>query len=676
MALGAGCDQKRVTEYVPGVSTQLTVPRDVKAICIDISVKGASQWSQGYKAYDGKVQLPRSLGNFAQTNAAITNVNGPVTYTIVGVLNDQIDDPYFQNCLNSTVGKDNAKILRRSRQPYITDEVLFLPMPLKFSCYDKDCPDKEQTCKGGVCVSATLTEEQVKATLKPYTPELLDGTGSDCFHDRNYLADVNGAPQPFIGCMSTAQAAITIDAATCKYAVPGSRSAPAPLPLKIEGAPSIPTLSAEDLDKNQGVNVEVVYDGGRVREILDLDAQEGFFVPDGSKPETRQIFQLAPGLCDLVKGVGADGKATTHRITAVRAAGLCRSKLASQPLCANDQLSAMGVTPDGLKPTPEPPSICSSKQLTPPRSGLVVLVDNTPVHKAFFDALKNTTIDPANEETLVLPAVKGALSAPAFDNTDIGLVYAPGTPDHLCALDPPDKALGPARSVRDPILADLTSKALAPSSPPKIGAALARAYAALQGGDYFKRAVLVLGNNGFIETASCAGKDPVAEATAAKNDPKSVLTYVMQLTNQPPKPDPSVSTWDADTLANAGGTDTAAYRATDGTAKFQKIVNTLATCVYDTAGGDQLKDTDTVMYTSPLTAQSTELKRNAACTKEGVAGEGWGSTPTASGQRIFLCEDSCKAYQAVLAQATTFSTVYKQPPLAVPVFGIKKCDSP
>ena len=65
----SGCDAKKQTEYVAGVSTQVQVPRDLKAIRVDVSVGGVVQFCRGYRVYDGKVQLPRSLGDFHGSEA-------------------------------------------------------------------------------------------------------------------------------------------------------------------------------------------------------------------------------------------------------------------------------------------------------------------------------------------------------------------------------------------------------------------------------------------------------------------------------------------------------------------------------------------------------------------------------------------------------------------------------
>src|SRR5207245_3531680 len=56
-----------------------------------------------------------------------------------------------------------ARVLRRSRQPYAANRILYLPMPLRYSCYDVDCECDDRTdpakcprvkhpeCSGGDC---------------------------------------------------------------------------------------------------------------------------------------------------------------------------------------------------------------------------------------------------------------------------------------------------------------------------------------------------------------------------------------------------------------------------------------------------------------------------------------------------------------------------------------------
>ena len=336
----SGCDAKKQTEYVAGVSTQVQVPRDLKAIRVDVSVGGVIQFCRGYRVYDGKVQLPRSLGELPASGKPGSD---PITVTVSGFteeFSETAGRDVFDNCTSVApkVGLESqgTRILRRSRQPYVLDSVLFLPMALRYSCYDKECANESDTCKGGRCVDAKIDESK----LPKYSDDLVDGTGANCF--------------PASTCFAAGVPAVVVDPNDCTYALPNTPSAPKPVP----GAPPIPLMSPGD-----GINVEVTYDGGLSREILDKDPEEGFTIPDPTKP---QRFRLAPGLCDLVKGVDDKGVDTKHRVTAIRATGLCRAKGPFQPLCANDQLAAMG-TPDGISGNVGP-AACVATQLNAAKS--------------------------------------------------------------------------------------------------------------------------------------------------------------------------------------------------------------------------------------------------------------------------------------------------------------------
>jgi hypothetical protein len=669
----SGCDAKHVTEYVPGVSTQVNVPRDLKWVRVAISVGGVPQFCQPYKVYDGKVLLPKSLGNFAASAATITN--GPVTYSIAGLLVDEdiSGQQDFSVCAGAKVNEDKVRILRRSRQVYIEDKTLFLPMPLKYSCYDKACDDsggEEQTCKGGKCVPATLTDAEI-AALKPYTQDLIDGTGGDCFAARCLLSPVPlpGNPTP----VPLPLPAVLVNEDTCVYAVANTPSADGLL------LPGIQNQYFPGPSGGDGVNVEVVYDGGLVTEILDLDPQEGFTIPDPSKP---QRFQLAPGLCEQVKGIDSDKKATAHRITAIRASAVCRSKRIDQPLCADDQLAAMGADTNGIAKD-QSPGVCAVTELKPPQSVLMVVADNTTAHQAFYTALANNTVDPNNEDTLVQPAIKGALSDPAFERTDIGLIYAPG--QNQCKPGDPEKVPVVAGTARDPILQDLNDKGKALlAGPPALGGALERAYTYLRRPEYasyFRKAVLVLANEGFDDDASCGPtNNPLKVADTAFKDVDPILTYVMQLTKIPDKP--TGTPWDADKLAAAGGTGTAAYRSKDAQNRFEDVVDALGTCVYDTDNNDASpKDGDVVAFTTPFpvdpSKDTTKLTFNSSCNGDAVGnGDGWGfSLVQKTGKkRVYLCPNSCKAYRDVLKQTTQFAAIYQQPPIPVPVFQYRLAD--
>ena len=112
----SGCDAKKQTEYVAGVSTQVRVPRDLKSIRIDVSVGGVVQFCRGYKAYDGKVLLPKSLGELPSQGSPGPD---PITVTVSGFTEDFSEsngNPVFDNCTSVApkVGdKSGTRIIAR-----------------------------------------------------------------------------------------------------------------------------------------------------------------------------------------------------------------------------------------------------------------------------------------------------------------------------------------------------------------------------------------------------------------------------------------------------------------------------------------------------------------------------------------------------------------------------------
>jgi hypothetical protein len=687
-AVGSGCQANKATEYVAGISTQVSVPRDLKAIRIDVSVGGFTTFCGGYRVYDGKVLLPRSLGAFATSKAAQTT--GPVQYSIMGVTDADTASALFTDCgTQLQVGKDNVRVLRRSRQPYIPDEIRFIPMPLKYSCFDTQCAD-EETCKGGKCVPATLSLEQAKAAFPLYAPDLVDGTNGNCFNATM--------------CLGLAAPAVIVDPDTCTYAVANSASAPPPVSPLVDPFRQPCDTAADCINKSActiidssivapdkpgrcdalppntpwaGTNVEVVYDGGKNREVLDLDQDEGFSFSDPAKP---QQFRLAPGLCEMVKGVDDKGNPTKHRITAIRARGTCQPKRLPQPICADDQNAEMGVDKGGLAVNPNPPNDCTAVQLKPPHAALMVLVDNTQDHQAFFDAQQ-------------LAAVELPLRDPAFAQTDIGLQFTPGAAACTATM-PPDVPLELAADVRqtiiDKLLAYATNPSLLVAGTPKLEGALSSAYktlASLSNDTYFKRAVIVLENRNFAtdecNTLPGTAIDDATNALASTSDPtKSISTYVIQLAKAPDQPSvDSPMDPEANHLNQVGSTNppsTADARGTKKNAKdaFQRIINTLATCVYDVDDANAPEADDTISYSNPVTGITTKIPANGACTGENVAGEGWGFGTAVGKRRIFLCNNSCTDYQNVLAQASDYALLYGQPPLAVPIFAHKASCEP
>lgn len=630
----SGCESKQQTEYVAGVSTQVKVPRDLQYIRLSVSVGGVRTFCRAYPVYNGRVQLPRSLGTYALNDPA---QSGPITYQIIGYTEklqegEELDD--FA-CADK-VGEKGARILRRSRQPYVKDEILFLPMPLKYSCYDTACEGDDKTCKGGKCVDSTISNP--KDVFPKYTPDLVDGTGGACFSLQ--------------ACMGAALPAIPVNLADCTYAIPNTSSAPATqngFPNPFQPPPGSPPAG-------EGVNVEVTYDGGYVREVLDKDPDEGFTIPDPTKP---QQFRLAPGLCDMVKGnVNTAGK----RITAVRASPTCRPKGLAQPICQNDAFTAMGLTPEGASTDSTEATGCSATELKPPRTGLVVVIDSTKEHESFF-----TGAD-------VQFAVKLALQDPAFYRADIGIVYSSGAASCGGSNATVSVPLESAGTVVPKIQTSIQSEKAAMATRtegtevPRFDEGLRLAYESLAANTtYFRRAVILIGERSF-EGNDCT---PAKNAAARANEAKPTETYVFDLagnTNDPFIPP------DADVLATAGGTAPAIDSrggnkapAKDG---FQRVIERLATCVYDApANADSLPNDAVLSYNDPTIPS---IVRNvgpaASCTDGSQNVSGWGR---GSDGRIYICGQACTDYRVSLKNAALVTLPFGQPAPAMPVFAHK-----
>lgn len=659
----AGCEPAKQTQYVAGISTQVQVPRDLKTVRVDVTVGGIVTFCQAYPVFDGKVLLPKSLGTYPVDTDKIAS---PVTVSVVGFTDSYDEGNAAMGSCTSTapkVGSNGIRVLRRSRQPYLKDQTLFLPMGLKFGCYDTDCETgggEEKTCKAGRCLSAATDT----STLVPFSPELLDGSGGGCFH--------------LDACMEAGVPPAVVNGDDCTYAIPNTASAPlaaAENPIKTPG---------------EGLNVEVTYDGGSVVELLDLDKDEGFFVPDPAKP---QQFRLAPGLCDQVKGFGPDPqkpnetRETPHRITGVRASALCAPKRAHQPICSTDALKRMGTDANGQSLTSSSPDKCQARELKPSPSALVILSDDTQGNKDLFE-----------DATAGLSFIQTALKDPAFANTEIALAFYPGSNDACTVEANPITIRGNARAKQTEIFDGLRTHAVrtVAGEAPKLDGQLKDVYAFLQTPEfqaYNKRGVLVLGNrklNPAVGPQNTCSATPASLADAALKSSAPVQTYALLLTYDPAAPkdkaDPAqVSAFnEATALALAGGSP-GAYDARGGNSEkapafdaLRKITADLATCVYDVPKAGKFTTDSTLAYTDAVAVPAKPAQKipfNGACASETSSASGWNFTD-GSQTRIRVCGQACTDYRSVLSTAQQYAALYLKPSQAVPMFWYNNPCSP
>jgi hypothetical protein len=300
VALGAiwtGCAPDNPTEFVAGISTQVQIPKEMRSVRIDIAINEVPYACYQHKAYNGRVVLPRTLGvvnppERGDDRSTITiSIYGFTASIDAGENKDGVVPAALLDCgaqVEVGAGQEQARVLRRSRQPYRQGHILYVPMPLRYSCFDVNCPEG-QTCKGGQCAAADVVSE----TLAEYSDDLLNGNTNTCFSSTR--------------CLGAAVPPTLLDPARCLYST------------QTDG---------------DGLNVRAIYDGF-VSEVLDEDRDEGFYIPDPAKPNE---FQLAPGLCNpnAVKKI--------LNITASRA---CPQKRVTQPMC-NDTAEVLIPAPSAL----------------------------------------------------------------------------------------------------------------------------------------------------------------------------------------------------------------------------------------------------------------------------------------------------------------------------------------
>jgi hypothetical protein len=438
----------------------------------------------------------------------------------------------------------------------------------------------------------------------------------------------------------------------CTYAVANTPSMPATL----EG---FPNPFPAGTPAGDGVNVEVTYDGGYVREVLDKDPDEGFTIPDPAKP---QQFRLAPGLCAMVKGDPSESP--TKRITALRASATCRPKTITQPICKDDALVTMGLDPEGASTDDADVQGCSAIELKPPRTGLVVAIDKTKEHESFF-----TGAD-------VQFAINLALQDPAFYRADIGIVYSAGP--LACGAStsnvavPLESAISVVPKIKAAIEGEKTTIAAKSEGTeiPRLDEALRLSYEALNANPaYFRRAVILIGERDFVNNTCPV--DPTEGAKARVQSAKpAVETFVFDLAGN--SNDPTAPA-DAFELADAAGTPMTDSRGTNkGPAKegFQRVVERLATCVYDAPQNSQaLPDGGTLSYNDPnLPSIVRSIPYDATCTDGTQNVSGWGR---GDGGRIFVCGQACSDYRTTLTNASLVNLPFGQPPPPMPVFGHK-----
>ncbi len=446
-AWSGGCSPTRPTELVPGALSQVQVPADLAGIKLEVFANGAMKFNNSYTVVNGTAFLPATLGIVsagpAETTVAVVIAGyDPKGVAIAG---GEFADP--TRPIGDVGSAGGPRVKRGSVQTYVDQHTLFLPMSLSYSCWDTTCPGSAtsgQTCKGGQCV-----DQQTDAkTLVDFTPSLIDGTQS-CFSPPS--------------CFNPAVTALVVDADKCLYDLPSGETPGAGVNVRL-------LYQDMQLVKNQATQAwqpQVVQTSEQ--EILNVEPYappgspvEGYAIPDPNKPRR---FQLAPGLCNLVKAsvvppsppTTGNGPVLYHTVSAVQVSTTCPSKLPLLPICAAEQ-NQVTQTLDGGATTNV---VCDQPiTLVPAPSAVYMVVDDSSVMSGAFGSQGYATI------------MGLSLSNPLFKRTYVGFRFldhlesdctASSTPYASPALD-----FKPA-SVAQPGIAQLLLNPMAPDPGPDGG---------------------------------------------------------------------------------------------------------------------------------------------------------------------------------------------------------------
>ncbi|MEM6788009.1 MAG: hypothetical protein AAF715_10870 [Myxococcota bacterium] len=640
------------TQLVAGMTTQINVGRDLQTVGITVRLGGRFIFCQGYDVVEGVARLPSTLGVVPASGRNGEVPVEPVTIDVVGFRGDQTTAERFsEDCSltqNFTPGDGDVRILRRRRMPYLPEEILYLPMPLRESCDGVACGEDE-TCIGGVCEPADIDN----GTLERYADDLVFGDTNTCFSPERCLPLPGSLPAVPVGDPTSADW-------DCTYRLPLPADAP-----EVAGGQ---------------LNVEVIYRSFNT-EILDLDGQEGFVLADADDPT---VFRLAENLCT------SQIKRADPKIIGIRGAALCPAKRALQPICDDElrEIQQGGRSPGAEDDDPERAARCTvSLPLTAADSALYVLLDKSDSMREFF-----------SPDSLQF-ALDLSLRNPVAAKTSIAFDYLSGNQtDDICSANPnpyetPLVAFGDAEAVQPVIAAELASPTGgidANDGDLDLEIALAGAYTALSGatsstGTFNRRAAIVVGNRQFEATCSMA-TDTLADLAQTAQTDEGLFTYVAVL-EPGPTPPPGNPTAEGGAIATAGGTEVfdGVSDPAEGALAVQQVLNDLGSCVYDLEAAengatdfvgifddiDAGEVTTELSYLDPVTLDRTDIDRNAMCTAATVdTVDGWNR----EGSVVRICGAPCAALRQTLDDTAAFFAVQAQPGPEVPIRLTVPCD--
>ncbi len=168
MCVAPSCTPLPVGETMLVLQTDLSLPKDIDKLTIDVLVRGELRNTSILTdvGADGSLLIPASLGITLDLEKG-TDASTPVTLRATA----------FQ--------KNKPRIIREVVTTVPKDRVAALKMPIQWLCWDQvaidaegkpatSCPTPDQTCVAGECVDKTVDS----STLEDFAPERIFGGGT------------------------------------------------------------------------------------------------------------------------------------------------------------------------------------------------------------------------------------------------------------------------------------------------------------------------------------------------------------------------------------------------------------------------------------------------------------------------------------------------------------------
>jgi hypothetical protein len=273
-AVAPSCSAEPATAITLAIASDADVPTEIDAISIEIKRGTRITFAQAYKVdhTSGRTRLPGTLS--------------------LELHPDEEPDAPIKLTVRANLAAEQV-LLRTATMSFVEGKSKLLRVQLRYSCIDfpKACGEG-QTCLGGACASDFVDT----ARLPDFTgasafPKVSEG---GCFDPSDLACAAERIPIGDLGAFADAGCAFDTSSA------PGFRPE----------ALNVFAIWAAQGDKGHPV-------------VLDQDAQEGWVTSPGSSGK----FELAPGLCDLVR---------SQKILKLAYNFACATKTPAQPVCEPD----------------------------------------------------------------------------------------------------------------------------------------------------------------------------------------------------------------------------------------------------------------------------------------------------------------------------------------------------